>query len=201
MRHWHRHAQQQCIVGHPTRRSPDRLHGPDQCRSNPQDFPAWRESGLWRPGTLVRSSWSMTTRHALTATLVLVAAASLAGCSDDDTGLTATEFRTEANAICTAGGEEVHGAFFSLGEDATAEDMQTAFDTVISVSYRQLDDIEDLAAPSELADQVDEFLRQGRADTDAAEAMGLGFFESEDDAWETTSELARGLGLDACAGG
>ena len=143
----------------------------------------------------------MTTRHALTATLVLVAAASLAGCGDDDSGLTATEFRAEANAICATGGGEIHTAFFSLGEDATPEDLQAAFDTVISVSYRQLDDIEDLAVPSELADQVDQLLHQGRSDTSGAEAMGLGFFDSEDDPWETTSELARGLGLDACAGG
>lgn len=171
---------------------------PDRCA---RDFPEWWESDPWWTGTRVRSSWCMTTRHAITASLVLVAAAALAGCGDDDTGLTATEFRAEANAICAAGGEEVHEAFFSLGDDATAEDMQAAFDTVISVSDRQLDDIDDLEVPSELADQVDEFLRQGRADTDAAEAMGLGFFESEDDPWETTSELARGLGLDACAGG
>lgn len=143
----------------------------------------------------------MTTRHAFTATLVLVSAAALSGCGDDDSGLTAAEFRTEANAICAAGGEEIHTAFFSLGEDATPEDMQVAFDTVISVSYRQLDDIEDLAVPSDLANQVDELLQQGRSDTGDAEAMGLGFFESEDDPWETTSKLAQGLGLDACAGG
>jgi hypothetical protein len=49
-----------------------------------------------------------------------------------------------------------------LGEDATPEDMQAAFDTVSSVSYRQLDDIEALAVPSEMADQVDELLVQGR---------------------------------------
>ena len=41
----------------------------------------------------------------------------------------------------------------------------------------------------------------GRADTDAAEAMGLGFFENETDSWARTGELAVGLGLDACAGG
>lgn len=149
----------------------------------------------------MRSRRNMTTRQAFTATLALVAAAALLGCGDDDIELTASEFRTEANAICAVGGEEIHSAFFSLGEDATPEDMQAAFDTVISVSYRQLDDIEGLDVPSELADSVDELLRQGRSDTGDAAAMGLGFFESQDDPWETTSALARGLGLDACAGG
>lgn len=160
--------------------------------------PGCRESGLWWSGWWAGSTVRMTNRFVMTATFVLCSATLVSACADD--ALSATEFRTEANSICAKGGEEVHEAFFSLGEDATPADMQAAFDTVILVSRRQLDDIEALGAPSELADQVDELLRQGRADTDSAEAMGLGFFESDDDPWEATSALARQLELDACAG-
>lgn len=127
-----------------------------------------------------------------------------AGCSDDDPQtLTAGAFREQANEICTVGGEEVHEAFFSVfGSDApTTDQMQEALDTVIAVSHRQLDDIEKLAEPSELSAEVDAFIAQGHSDTDEAEAMGLGFFESDDDPWTETDDKARALGLDACAGG
>lgn len=140
-------------------------------------------------------------RSLLLASLVLAAVA--AGCGEDESTLSATEFRSQANEICTVGGEEVHQAFFGVfGEDEpTPEQMEEALATVMSVSRRQLDDIEALAEPSDLSADVDAFVAQGRADTDAAEAMGLGFFENEDDPWAETSERARGLGLDACAGG
>jgi hypothetical protein len=140
-------------------------------------------------------------RSLLVASLVLVAVA--AGCGEDENTLSATEFRSQANEICTVGGDEVHQAFFGVfGEEApTPEKMEDALATVMSVSRRQLDDIEALAEPSDLTADVDAFIAQGRADTDAAEAMGLGFFENETDSWAKTGELARGLGLDACAGG
>ena len=45
-----------------------------------------------------------------------------------------------------------------------------------------------------------EMVAEGRSATDVAEAQGLGFFETEDDPWQRTGELASGLGLDACSG-
>lgn len=130
-------------------------------------------------------------------------AALVAGCGEDESTLSAAEFREQANEICTTGGEEVHEAFFGVfgDDDPTPEDMEAALATVMSVSRRQLDDIEALAEPSDLSDDVDAFIAQGRDDTAAAEAMGLAFFENEDDPWAATGELAGGLGLDACAGG
>lgn len=144
----------------------------------------------------------MTSQRSLLLASLVLAAVSV-GCGEDESALSATEFRSQANEICTVGGEEVHQAFFGVfGEDEpTPEQMEQALATVMSVSRRQLDDIEALAEPSDLSADVDAFVAQGRADTDAAEAMGLGFFENEDDPWAATGELARGLGLDACAGG
>lgn len=144
-------------------------------------------------------------KHQLTPVLVasFAACSFLAGCGDDDRQtLTATEFREQANQICTVGGDEVHEAFFGVfGDDEpTPEEMQAALATVITVSHRQLDDIEALAAPADMSADVAAFIEQGHADTDTAEAMGLDFFGSEDDPWIRTGEMARSLGLDACAG-
>jgi hypothetical protein len=127
----------------------------------------------------------------------------LTGCGDDDPqALTATDFREQANQICTVGGDEVHEAFFGVfGDDEPApEEMQAALTTVIAVSHRQLDDIEALAEPADMSDEVTAFIKRGHADTDTAEAMGLDFFGSDDDPWTETGEMARALGLDACAG-
>lgn len=109
--------------------------------------------------------------------------------------------RPQANQICTIGGDEVHEAFFGVfGDDEpTPEEMQAALTTVISVSHRRLDDIEALAESTDMSDDVNAFIKQGHADIDTAEAMGLDFFGS-DDPWTQTGEMARALGLDACAG-
>lgn len=137
----------------------------------------------------------------LISSLALCALISACG-NDDPETLAASDFRAQANEICTVGDDEVHEAFFGVfGEDEpTPEQMQAALTTVISVSHRQLDDIEALAEPAELSADVAALIKQGHADTDTAEAMGLDFFESDDDPWTTTGEMARELGLDACAG-
>lgn len=62
------------------------------------------------------------------------------------------------------------------------------------------DRFEALAEPSDMSDEVAEFIAQGHADADTAGAMGLDFFGSDDDPWTQTGEMARALGLDACAG-
>lgn len=133
----------------------------------------------------------------------LLAGGILAACGDSDDSLTEEAFRESANEICTVGGDEIHEAFFSVfgEEEPTPEAMQAALDTVMSVSRRQLDDVEGLDEPESLRDDVTALLAQGRSDTDDAEAMGLEFFNNEDDPWTRTNELARELGLDACAGG
>lgn len=134
---------------------------------------------------------------------VLLPTLFLAGCGDDDAGLTAAEFREQANAICAQGNQDIGEAAGPVfgNESATPDDLQSALDAIVSISNRQLDDIEALAAPADLEDDVAALVTEGRSATDTAEAQGLGFFESEDDPWARTGELAAGLGLDACSGG
>ncbi len=127
----------------------------------------------------------------------------LAGCGEDDQRLTTAEFRDQANVICAQGNQDIGEAAGSVfgSEAPTPEDLQSALDAIVSISNRQLDDIEALAAPSGLEDDVADFVAEGRSATDAAEAQGLAFFETDDDPWARTGELATGLGLHACSGG
>jgi hypothetical protein len=127
----------------------------------------------------------------------------LAGCGSDDDGVTAAEFREQANAICAQANQDIGaavGAVFA-NDSATPDQLQAALDEIVSVSDRQLDDIEALEAPSDLEDDVAALIAEGRSATDAAEAQGLAFFETDEDPWARTGELAVGLGLDACSGG
>lgn len=127
----------------------------------------------------------------------------VAGCGDDDESLTATEFRDQANAVCAQGNQDIGeaaGAVFG-SDSPSPEDMQAALDAIVSISNRQLDEIEALGVPSDLEEDVAAMISEGRAATDVAEAQGLGFFESDDDPWARTGELALDLGLDACSGG
>ena len=129
-------------------------------------------------------------------------ALALAACGDDTDTLTQAEFTEQANSICIEGDQEIGaavGAVFS-SEEPTPEQMQEGLDTIVSVSNQQLDDIDALAEPSDMSDDVDALIAEGRSATDEAEAQGLGFFETDDDPWTGTQELAADLGLDACAG-
>lgn len=125
------------------------------------------------------------------------------GCGDDDDGLSVAEFREQANAICAQGSQDIGAAAGPVfgNDSASPEELQEALDAIVSISNRQLDDIDALQAPSDLEDDVAAMIAEGRSATDVAEAQGLGFFESEDDPWARTGELAAGLGLDACSGG
>ena len=127
----------------------------------------------------------------------------LVGCGDDDDGLTVAEFREQANAICAQGNQDIGAAAGPVfgNESASPEELQEALDAIVSISNRQLDDIDALQAPSDLEDDVAAMIAEGRSATDAAEAQGLGFFESDDDPWARTGERAAGLGLDVCSGG
>ncbi len=143
-------------------------------------------------------------RHIRAVLIVSIAfGASVAACGDDDDALTPTEFRDQANAICAQGTNDIGAAVGSVfGNDTpTPEQLQEALDSIVSITRQQFDDVEALAVPQDLADDVDAMLAEGRSATDAAEAQGLGFFESEDDPWTRTAEMATALGLDACSGG
>lgn len=136
--------------------------------------------------------------------VALIGGVVLSGCgSDSDDSLTVESFRSQANEICAVSAAEIGeavGAVFGSGEPSP-ESMQAALDTIVTVSRRDLDDIEALGAPDSIDAEVDALLAEGRSATDEAEAQGLGFWENDGDPWAKTNELAAALGLDACASG
>lgn len=143
----------------------------------------------------------MTRFHTRSIVLSAVCFGSLiAGCGTDDEGLSETQFRDQANAIFCEGSAEIGQA---VGEvfagEPTPELLQEALDTIVSVSYRQFDDVDALVPPSDIRDEVDAMIAEGRAATKVAEEQGLGFFETDDNPWARTVQLGAELGLDECA--
>ena len=130
----------------------------------------------------------------------VVVGALLTSCGSDDDALSAMEFRDQANAIICEGDQEIGAAVGQVfgGGEPTPEQMEDALAKIISGSRGQADGIDALAAPSDMEADVDALLAEWRSATAAAEAQGLGFFESDDDPWALTTELAEGLGLESC---
>jgi hypothetical protein len=134
-----------------------------------------------------------------TAILVAISAA-LSACGDDASAdtLTKAEFVDQANALCASEGQaigEVIGPL--LGSDQpSADDQQAALDQIVDLSH----DIDALAAPSALKDDVDQLTAALDDGTDAASAQtGREFFSSNSDPWADAVAKAREMGLDACA--
>ena len=130
----------------------------------------------------------------------VVVGALVASCGSDDDALSVEEFRDQANAIICEGDQEIGTAVGQVfgGGEPTPEQMEEALTAITSASLGQADAIDALVAPSDLEADVDALVAEWRSAAAAAEAQGLGFFESEDDPWALTTELAEGLGLESC---
>lgn len=140
----------------------------------------------------------------LTTRSIVLSAVSLGtlvvGCGSDDEGLSESQFRAQASQIFCEGGAEIGEAVgAAFAGEPTPETLQAALDTIVSVSYRQFDDVDALLPPSDIRDDVDALLAEGRAATKIAEEQGLGFFESDDNPWARTEQMGAELGLDECA--
>ncbi len=129
--------------------------------------------------------------------------------SDDAIGaaapLSATEFRAQGNELCTATNERIGGIIgqtFGAGGEPTPAQLQTALDGILTESRSLTDGLDALAAPPELAPQVDEMLGQLRAVADEAETQGgPAYFATDEDPWAPAGVKAAALGLTACASG
>lgn len=128
----------------------------------------------------------------------------LAGCSDDDKP-SAAEYRTEVNAICTAGNERLDTLFSNstLGPDATEPQLVEMLEQILGEIDGQLDDIDALDAPGTLADGVDAWLAESRATSAEVRSGGAAFFEQQASGVNPFADVnaeALELGFDACGG-
>lgn len=142
-------------------------------------------------------------RRGLATTLVIVTSVVLSACGvDAGMGtLTEAEFIDQVNSLCAeqqmAIGQAV-GPLFGGGEPS-AEDMQAALDQIVALSHDLADDIEALAEPASLTEDVEAFVAALDEGTDeAAEQIGAEFFSSDNDPWAEATILASDLGANVC---
>ncbi|MEN3272804.1 MAG: hypothetical protein V7636_1565, partial [Actinomycetota bacterium] len=106
--------------------------------------------------------------------LVLVGGVGCGGDDDDSSSgssgsgdtLTATEFKTQGNAICKKGNDEIDAAgskVFTEGQEPDKEVVRAFLkDSAIPNIRQQIDDVEALAAPDELAEGQDKLVASAR---------------------------------------
>jgi hypothetical protein len=154
------------------------------------------------------------------ALLPLLIVLAIAGCGgDDDTSTTSTtsevsgatgtggvaltedEFLTQGNAICAAGNKEIEQAAndtFTSGQPTDAQLEQFAAIFIPSVRG-QIEAIQALTPPEELADQVDTFLADAQDAADQAEADPTLIVSSNDSGpFGAVNDAADEIGLTEC---
>jgi hypothetical protein len=151
---------------------------------------------------------------ALAATVTLLSACDDGGndaaAADRDTAdgparvLSESDFIDQVNGICIEHNEAIGGIIGPLFASAepTPDAMQEALDGVVALSRQLAVDIDALAEPAELSDEVTTILDALNEGTDeAASHTGPEFFATEDDPWAEAAALGNEIGLTACSGG
>ncbi|MCU0310952.1 MAG: hypothetical protein MUE36_08415 [Acidimicrobiales bacterium] len=151
------------------------------------------------------------------APLMIASLMMAAGCSDDTSNtsvtppvadspaaLTEEAFVAQANAICATGNAEIDALAaeaFGSGTPPTDEQLLDVLDQVLANVNAQIEAIDALEPPPELAATVDEWLSAGRSGLEAARAQGIAFFDpaGENPISAEANRLATGLGVTECA--
>lgn len=144
-------------------------------------------------------------RQALVWTLLALASLTFAACGGED-ALTEEEFVAQANEICAAGNERVDAAAedvfgdIASGEEPSQEQLQEFLDTFTDDIEGQIDDIEALSPPDDMADDVDAFLEAASDKLTEVRDAGPEVLLSEEDPFAEVSIMAEDLGLTECGG-
>jgi hypothetical protein len=143
------------------------------------------------------------------AALAITALALGAGCSDEtdtadaEAAPTEEEFVAQANAICAAGNAEIEALAaetFGSTTPPTDEQLLEVLDEVLANVSSQIDAIDALEPPADLAATVDEWLRAGRSGVEAARTQGTSFFDAagENPISAEANRLGSTLGVTEC---
>lgn len=135
-------------------------------------------------------------RSVVAGTAVLALAFTATGCGSS--ALSAEEFRTQANKICTDGEKSADGMFDGINENSTEAELNEVFAKVADLLEEQADQIDDLAAPKDLEDDVESMLESLRDGADKVRDKGVELMQSEEDPLEDATKKADDLGLEAC---
>jgi len=147
-------------------------------------------------------------RVAVLVSVAGLASLGVAACGDDDDGgdaLTQEEFVDQGNQICSDGNDELDAAFADLPDDAepTPDQISEFADTFEENVSGQIDAIDDLVPPDDIADDVDEILADARDDLDTFVTLirddPEAAFAQEEDPFADVSERLTDIGLTECA--
>jgi hypothetical protein len=137
-------------------------------------------------------------------TAMLVAA----GCGGDEDSLTKAEFVKKANAICTAGNEEIEKGIESFIEDNSpggkrltdAQLTEGAEEVLVPSLRKQVDQIADLGTPSEDGEEAEEIVEGAEEALEEVEdEPALAAPQTGDrDPFAEVNKMAREYGLDVC---
>jgi len=135
---------------------------------------------------------------------VLISTA-LVGCgsSSDDKTLTAKEFRSQANKLCSDADKETEAFGANITEKSSDADVAEAIDKTVARNHELIKDLEALKAPDNLADDVDSMLdsvKAGLVVLDKISSMqDLQTAASGESPFAAADTKAKKLGLDTCA--
>lgn len=143
----------------------------------------------------------MTPRVARNLAAALILGGAVTGCGADEQN--ADEYRAAVNTICTAGNERIEALFetSSLGPDATEPQLTEMLDSILAAIGDQIDEIDALDAPDDLATDVDAWLAESRTTAEEVRASGAAFFEQQASGvnpFAAVNKEAVELGFDAC---
>lgn len=127
----------------------------------------------------------------------LALAFSLTGCGGDS-GLSAEEFRKQADKICAAIQDESSDQFAGLSATSSEADLVEAFKKVADLLEKQADQIDDLAAPQDLEEDVEAMLESMRNGADKIRDNGLDLIKSGENPLEDALAKAKELDLTDC---
>jgi hypothetical protein len=131
----------------------------------------------------------------------LVVAMGVAGCGGDPSGpLDAGQFRKQADAICKDGNAAIDELAKDFAEGGpTRAQLEAAAPKVPGLMDRELDRLEALEPPADLADDVAAMLAEFRSVVQSMREQGTAFFDRTDEPFAAAYRKAKDLGLDECA--
>ena len=132
------------------------------------------------------------------ATTMFALSALLAGCGGDD-ALTAKEFRSQAEDLCTDADKDTEALGAGLSDASSEKDVMEAIDKLVERNEKLVKDIDALDAPESLNDGVDEMLDSVRAALKKLDKASFEELNSMEDPFTDANAKSKALGLDACA--
>lgn len=132
--------------------------------------------------------------------------ASVTGCAvspaspDSGAALSREEFLKQGNVICAAGNAEIEAAARKLGGPPAGPEGEAFFQTIITVSKRQINGVAALKPPADMKAEMDGIVADSMATLADMEAKGsAALFATEADPFAKINPRLKAIGLTDCA--